>query len=54
MTLKIGLVGAGRMTQMAHLPNLLQVGGVQPVAIAIRCQPGFMCACIRGTGWFCL
>ncbi len=34
MTLKIGLVGAGRMTQMAHLPNLLQIGGVQPVAIA--------------------
>jgi predicted dehydrogenase len=34
MTLKIGLVGAGRMTQMAHLPSLLQIGGVQPVAIA--------------------
>jgi predicted dehydrogenase len=34
MTLKIGLVGAGRMVQMAHLPNLLQIGGVRPVAIA--------------------
>ena len=34
MTLKIGLVGAGRMMQMAHLPSLLQIGGVQPVAIA--------------------
>ncbi len=34
MTLKIGLVGAGRMMQMAHLPNLLQIGGVRPVAIA--------------------
>ena len=34
MTLKIGLVGAGRMMQLAHLPNLLQIGGVQPVAIA--------------------
>jgi myo-inositol 2-dehydrogenase/D-chiro-inositol 1-dehydrogenase len=34
MTLKIGLIGAGRMMQMAHLPNLLQIGGVQPIAIA--------------------
>jgi predicted dehydrogenase len=34
MTLKIGLVGAGRMTQMAHLPNLLQIGGIQLVSIA--------------------
>jgi predicted dehydrogenase len=34
MTLKIGLVGAGRMMQMAHLPGLLQISGVQPVAIA--------------------
>ena len=34
MTLKIGLVGAGRMTQIAHLPNLLQIGGIQLVAIA--------------------
>ena len=34
MTLKIGLVGAGRMMQLAHLPSLLQIGGVQPVAIA--------------------
>jgi predicted dehydrogenase len=34
MTLKIGLVGAGRMMQIAHLPSLLQIGGVQPVAIA--------------------
>ena len=34
MTLKIGLVGAGRMMQLAHLPNLLQIGGIQPVAIA--------------------
>jgi predicted dehydrogenase len=34
MTLKIGLVGAGRMMQMAHLPNLLQIGGVKPVAMA--------------------
>jgi predicted dehydrogenase len=34
MTLKIGLVGAGRTTQVAHLPHLLQIEGVQPVAIA--------------------
>jgi len=34
MTLKIGLIGVGRMMQMAHLPSLLQIGGVQPVAIA--------------------
>jgi len=34
VTLKIGLVGAGRMMQLAHLPGLLQIGGVRPVAIA--------------------
>lgn len=34
MTLKIGLVGAGKMVQMAHLPHLLQIDGVQPVAVA--------------------
>jgi len=34
MTLKIGFVGAGKMVQMAHLPHLLQISGVQPVAIA--------------------
>ena len=34
MTLKIGLVGAGKMVQIAHLPHLLQIGGVQPVAVA--------------------
>ncbi len=34
MTLKIGLVGAGKMVQTAHLPHLLQIDGVQPVAVA--------------------
>lgn len=34
MTLKIGFVGAGKMVQMAHLPHLLQINGVRPVAIA--------------------
>jgi predicted dehydrogenase len=34
MTLNIGFVGAGKMVQMAHLPHLLQISGVQPVAIA--------------------
>ena len=34
MTIKIGFVGAGKMVQMAHLPNLLQVNDVELVAIA--------------------
>ena len=34
MTLKIGFVGAGKMVQIAHMPHLLQIGGVQPVAVA--------------------
>lgn len=34
MTLKIGIVGAGKMVQMAHLPNLIRVDGVELVAIA--------------------
>lgn len=34
MTLKIGIVGAGKMVQMAHLPNLISVEGVELVAIA--------------------
>jgi predicted dehydrogenase len=34
MTLKIGIVGAGKMVQMAHLPNLIKVDGVELVAIA--------------------
>ena len=34
MTLKIGIVGAGKMVQMAHLPNLISVDGVELVAIA--------------------
>ena len=34
MTLKIGLVGAGRMVQLAHLPSLLQISGVEIVGVA--------------------
>ena len=34
MTLKIGIVGAGKMVQMAHLPNIIRVDGVELVAIA--------------------
>jgi len=34
MTIKIGIVGAGKMVQMAHLPNLISVGGVELAAIA--------------------
>ena len=34
MTLKIGIIGAGRMTQLAHIPNLMQIGGVEVVALA--------------------
>jgi predicted dehydrogenase len=34
MMLKIGIVGAGKMVQMAHLPNLIAVEGVDIVAIA--------------------
>ncbi|MFN8456677.1 MAG: Gfo/Idh/MocA family oxidoreductase [Anaerolineae bacterium] len=32
--LKIGLVGAGQMMQLAHLPHLRQIADAQPVAIA--------------------
>ena len=34
MTLRIGIVGAGKMVQMAHLPNLISVDGVELAAIA--------------------
>ncbi|GAB4538941.1 MAG: inositol 2-dehydrogenase [Anaerolineae bacterium] len=34
MSPKLGLVGAGRMTQIAHLPGLLQIADVQLMAIA--------------------
>ena len=34
MSLKIGIVGAGKMVQMAHLPNAIKVNGVELVAIA--------------------
>lgn len=34
MNLRIGIVGAGRMTQIAHIPSLLQIGGVDIAALA--------------------
>lgn len=34
MSLKIGIVGAGRMAQIAHIPSLLQIGGVDIVGLA--------------------
>ena len=34
MKLRIGIVGAGKMVQMAHLPNLISVDGVALAAIA--------------------
>jgi predicted dehydrogenase len=34
MTINMGIVGAGRMAQIAHIPSLLQIGGVEIVALA--------------------
>lgn len=34
MSLKVAIVGAGRMTQIAHIPSLLQIRGVDIVALA--------------------
>ncbi len=34
MSLNIAIVGAGRMTQIAHIPSLLQIRGVEIVALA--------------------
>ena len=34
MTLKIAIVGAGKMVQMAHIPNLMSIAEVELAAIA--------------------